>query len=862
MKSLYFAALTLVFAIMPPIGIGAQERTDMHVQDFAVSSSADISSTALGGPWTAPSTWAGGAVPGAGDNVTIAGGSTVIIDTAAAVAANVTVAGGATFRFGETGAFQLTVGQNVTIAANGTFSTGNGNANQHVLTVGGNLTNNGTLDFSTNNNLAAAGIVFTGASSNTFGGTGAVTDIFTITINKGSSADNVLELNPSNFTVQGSSTEGPSSGYLYLNQGTFKISGTFAGAHRTFASAEYQISAAAGFWLSNPNYSVTPQAYPVYNFGSLRLTAGSYAVGTGTLQSFHGYPGSITTIEGGTMTISGGFQGYGGFRYNQSAGRLATCTVPGTGESCFRTSFNNQVPNGFVMTGGEIVIQHPPVSVLAWDNTRAIDNANLTGGVVRFGNSQTGGTATFTAGGSMPDLVVDTSAGGHTVTFPFNSVTSRVSIRNVNIGPGGILESGNGGTDRFILNGDTFVNNGTWSHGSNALWFCNDITRDFLYTGSGIQTGMIATANLNCHSFTLGPAVGNLRIRSSFVWGDVINSGKITIGGNSDRASISLLTASGFDSPPVFDLGSGSLELSYYVTRTTGYEVNPERKLSLLSSFPNGQFGFITIEGGDITVDTLHLRSGVIETGNNRLIHTGDLLGAGGGSLGYVSGNLVRRFTQAGSYTFHVYTLLQEWPVINLTSITTVPTDILMKAVPNQPMPGLDPTKAVARHWVVEKNGEAAGTLQFGWHDNEAFGSEASYKLWRSTGGAPAIVPHGAPNTVANSIKTSGSESVMTGIWGIGERAFPTSVSISGSVLTSGGAGIRNAVVTISGGNLPAPVTVATGSLGAYFFEGLPPGQAYTITASAKRFRFGQPTHVVTPVDNVANLNFTANPQE
>ena len=183
-------------------------------------------------------------------------------------------------RFGETAAFSLTVAQNVTIGSNDTFSTGSGNANTHVLSVGGNLINNGTLDFSTNNNLAGAGIVFTGASSTTFGGTGAVTDIQTITINKGNSSANILELAVSNFTVQGSTTDGPASGFLFLNQGTFKISGTFSGSHRTFASAAYQLVVGAGLWLNNPNYTITPQASAIAVLGSLRVSAGSYNVGT------------------------------------------------------------------------------------------------------------------------------------------------------------------------------------------------------------------------------------------------------------------------------------------------------------------------------------------------------------------------------------------------------------------------------------------------------------------------------------------------------------------------------------------------------------------------------------------------------
>ena len=44
-----------------------------------------ISSTAAGGNWSSPSTWLGGAVPTAEDNVIIVPGATVIIDADGAV---------------------------------------------------------------------------------------------------------------------------------------------------------------------------------------------------------------------------------------------------------------------------------------------------------------------------------------------------------------------------------------------------------------------------------------------------------------------------------------------------------------------------------------------------------------------------------------------------------------------------------------------------------------------------------------------------------------------------------------------------------------------------------------------------------
>lgn len=85
-------------------------------------------------------------------------------------------------------------------------------------------------------------------------------------------------------------------------------------------------------------------------------------------------------------------------------------------------------------------------------------------------------------------------------------------------------------------------------------------------------------------------------------------------------------------------------------------------------------------------------------------------------------------------------------------------------------------------------------------------------------------------------------------------------VSLGGRVLTADGAGIRNAVVTVSGGNLPTPLTAQTGSFGYYNFQGLQAGTTYTVTVTTKRFTLSQPTRTVTPQTNVSDFDFVANP--
>jgi hypothetical protein len=77
-------------------------------------------------------------------------------------------------------------------------------------------------------------------------------------------------------------------------------------------------------------------------------------------------------------------------------------------------------------------------------------------------------------------------------------------------------------------------------------------------------------------------------------------------------------------------------------------------------------------------------------------------------------------------------------------------------------------------------------------------------------------------------------------------------------VTTSGGQPIRNATLTLTGGNLQAPITVQTGNFGTYSFTNLLAGETYTVRVDVKRYRFAQPTQIVVPVSSISNPNFAA----
>ena len=99
--------------------------------------------------------------------------------------------------------------------------------------------------------------------------------------------------------------------------------------------------------------------------------------------------------------------------------------------------------------------------------------------------------------------------------------------------------------------------------------------------------------------------------------------------------------------------------------------------------------------------------------------------------------------------------------------------------------------------------------------------------------------------------------------WGL-QFLQPTAagVSMSGRVTTSGGAGIRNARVTVSGNGLPEPRVVTTGSFGYFSFEGLTAGETYVVTVNSQRYTFAVPSRVITLVDNLTDVDFTADPNE
>lgn len=116
-------------------------------------------------------------------------------------------------------------------------------------------------------------------------------------------------------------------------------------------------------------------------------------------------------------------------------------------------------------------------------------------------------------------------------------------------------------------------------------------------------------------------------------------------------------------------------------------------------------------------------------------------------------------------------------------------------------------------------------------------------------------------NTSSSALGISDSGVIVgTGIFNGQTRAYAmvpvTNITLGGRISTAGGSAIHDAQITISGGDLPTPVTTRASGFGYYNFQGLRSGHVYTVTVTSRRYTFAP--RMVTPQANVSDLNFVS----
>ncbi len=430
------------------------------VKPAAAAPDAICTSTGTG-TWNIAARWSCGHVPVAADDVIIAAGHTVTLNTSPVTILSLTVNGTLNMNATAFTSRTMTVSGAVTINSAGTITLSDVNgANTHTLNIGGNFVNNGSY---TAINGDVTNVVFNGSSNQTVSGTGATNNFNRITVNNTGAADNnIVEITSTNFTA--------GTDFLTLTDGILKLSSSFTLSNDFFNVADYTIPAAAGLWLNNPNVTVNAQNRDITINGLLRITAGTYNIGTGIDDDLRYNSGAVFIMEGGALNIDGKFRGdtpnVDTITFSMSGGTL-TAPVDANDEDSVASFDIGNASSSFTMSGGTIIVAEESTAGTPLDYLNVAGTVNVTGGTVQFGDNGSPASETYVVGGTagttnLPNVVLNqTNPPTVTLNRPANIVGS------LTINTGSTL---NANGQALGISGN-WTNNGTFTSGVQTTTF-------------------------------------------------------------------------------------------------------------------------------------------------------------------------------------------------------------------------------------------------------------------------------------------------------------------------------------------------------------------------------------------------------
>ncbi|MFZ4059488.1 MAG: beta strand repeat-containing protein, partial [Ferruginibacter sp.] len=581
------------------------------------------------------------------DNVTIANGATVIIDAASLQCYNLTVGQGTSgiLRFGTT-ARTFTVNGSVTVATNGTFDAGvvGGTSLTHTLYIGGStatanngsgsLTVNGVFDMYIGASNGKANITFYGTPAASISGSGTIDLTTANTLNKGNTTATALVTPPildiqSAFTVQGANN---SVFFSTHTAGVLKISGSFTQSNPIYATAAYTIPSLGGLWLNNPNFTVIGLAGSPTNNGLLKISNGTYNIGTAAGNVMAGGTNALFVFEGGTTNIASRIYTSNACTLNITGGTINVTTVGNATTSAAGFGFTSP-SNILTISGGNINLVQRTTGATKFDYYVMGTNPTISGGTLNIGTASTATNYDFYIQGIVPNIVIDNTTNNKTAYLFGN--TTIYGTATINTGTTLSLTTYSGTFRSTITNNGTITANAA---GSNLI--LQGTSAQTL--GGTITSSQIANLTINnTAGVSITPSV-QVNTALTLTSGALSCGGTLTLG-NAGTNPFTFISSGGtISGTPTLNYGTGINNFTYNgaVAQITGGELPATIATGTLTI--NNAAG-VTLNSA-LNVQKLTLTAGILTTSTTNLLTVtsttvSDLFRASG----YVNGPLVRR---------------------------------------------------------------------------------------------------------------------------------------------------------------------------------------------------------------------------
>lgn len=607
---------------------------------FAFISNASLSTdyfrSSTSGNWSSASTWesssdnnswqAATLIPtNSAAFVTIQTGHTISID-ASTTASYVDIEGTGILTFNGLAAQTFTVSGNIRIKnSTGKFITQSSGTFTNSLIINGNIINEGVFDMSRGGTALLCDVTFTKNGNQIVTGNGSTTRFNKITLDMGSTNANILEISTAQFSAPDGFLENSSSTANRLKNGTLKLSGNFTYTGTPFSSNTFNnmIVSTAGFWLNNPNATLTAFNDSFHVTGKLHISNGTMNIGTTVGSSLRYDTGSTITIDGGNLNVISRIQAKTAStsttNYTQSGGIVTLMTSNLNSASVAGLDFS-ATGSLFTMNAGTIVLQNENGGANLDVNIKCA--TSITGGKIQVGNSSTLNIPDgfwVQSDSNLPAISIFSIAVSG--SYPSLKLTKNSDfVGTLEIGPFCTLDaSKDGGTTNYdlSLSGD-FVNNGSFIHRSKSITFNGTSEQKILGNSTSLFNNLIVNNSSSTGIVLESPVTiaGNLTLSDGIVYST--NTNLLTL--NDGATSSSGSSASFVDGPMT---KNGATDFIFPVGNGTNWRRISISNLTNSDAFTATYFNYDYIDITSLNHSESNPMSSILASGYWQLNHSG-----------------------------------------------------------------------------------------------------------------------------------------------------------------------------------------------------------------------------------------------